>query len=266
MAKDRTRIERGDLSFDGTHHYWANYFCDPSLYTPIQPIWADSEVTNDIRFNTIDRGVNRTSHHGPYALLPYIFSDSTSQFLFGKYPINPVGKTGISGRGQLGRWGPNHAADPIVVKRMPDGIYFVSIQRGDNTEWALPGGMVELGDTVSVTLRKEFAEEAMNGLEKTKEVLAEINAKLDIIFRRAKIVYQGYVDDPRNTDNAWMETAAAVIELSPIEAQNFKLEAGDDAKRVRWTKYTVDMKLYASHGDFIRKAIEMVEQSPPARN
>ena len=25
-------------------------------------------------------------------------------------PLNPVGRTGIIGRGHLGKWGPNHAA------------------------------------------------------------------------------------------------------------------------------------------------------------
>ena len=29
---------------------------------------------------------------------------------------NPVGRTGMVGRGLLGRWGPNHAADPIVTR------------------------------------------------------------------------------------------------------------------------------------------------------
>jgi len=29
---------------------------------------------------------------------------------------NPVGRTGVRGRGCLGRWGPNHAADPIVTR------------------------------------------------------------------------------------------------------------------------------------------------------
>lgn len=29
---------------------------------------------------------------------------------------NPRGRTGLSGRGLLGRWGPNHAADPIVTR------------------------------------------------------------------------------------------------------------------------------------------------------
>lgn len=31
-------------------------------------------------------------------------------------PLNPIGRTGISGRGVLGRWGPNHAADPVVTR------------------------------------------------------------------------------------------------------------------------------------------------------
>jgi len=29
---------------------------------------------------------------------------------------NPMGRTGLIGRGSLGRWGPNHAADPIVTR------------------------------------------------------------------------------------------------------------------------------------------------------
>lgn len=29
---------------------------------------------------------------------------------------NPTGRTGLTGRGLLGRWGPNHAADPIVTR------------------------------------------------------------------------------------------------------------------------------------------------------
>ena len=40
------------------------------------------------------------------------------------YPVrNPHGRTGISGRGLLGRYGPNHAADPVVTrwKRTDDG-------------------------------------------------------------------------------------------------------------------------------------------------
>ena len=34
-------------------------------------------------------------------------------------PRNPVGRTGITNRGALGKWGANHAADPIVTRRNP---------------------------------------------------------------------------------------------------------------------------------------------------
>lgn len=37
-------------------------------------------------------------------------------------PLNPIGRTGLTGRGVLGKWGPNHAADPIVTRwKMVDG-------------------------------------------------------------------------------------------------------------------------------------------------
>ena len=29
---------------------------------------------------------------------------------------NPAGRTGMTGRGLLGKWGPNHAADPVVTR------------------------------------------------------------------------------------------------------------------------------------------------------
>ena len=34
---------------------------------------------------------------------------------------------------------------------------------------------------------------------------------LDDLFSESerRIIYQGYVDDPRNTDNAWMETTCS---------------------------------------------------------
>lgn len=58
----------------------------------------------------MDGKIDRRSHLGEYRVL-------------GGCPFNPVGRTGIIGRGLLGRWGPNHAADPIVTrwKRSAEG-------------------------------------------------------------------------------------------------------------------------------------------------
>jgi ADP-ribose pyrophosphatase len=114
---------------------------------------------------------------------------------------------GITGRGILGRFGPNHAADPIVstwkrdenkkiVKHSETNkpiLRILCIQRGDTGEIALPGGMVDPGEQVSVTLKREFIEEALNGKMKESE--------LDEYFANGAEIYKGYVDDPRNTDN-----------------------------------------------------------------
>lgn len=67
------------------------------------------------------------------------------------YPLNPFGRTGLTGRGQLGRWGPNHALDAVVSrwKRFPGGdielkkdkkvLEFIGVKRSDVEEWSLPG-------------------------------------------------------------------------------------------------------------------------------
>ncbi len=34
-------------------------------------------------------------------------------------PRNPVGRTGMVGRGLLGNWGPNYAANPMVTRLNP---------------------------------------------------------------------------------------------------------------------------------------------------
>lgn len=47
-------------------------------------------------------------------------------------------------------------------------LQFVAIKRGDTGEWALPGGMVDPGESVSSTAVREFQEEAMNSLAKTQ--------------------------------------------------------------------------------------------------
>lgn len=38
----------------------------------------------------------------------------------------------------------------------------VAIERHDNKMWAIPGGMVDPGELVSTTLKREFMEEALD--------------------------------------------------------------------------------------------------------
>jgi ADP-ribose pyrophosphatase len=109
-----------------------------------QPAWADFDIRKPgytgprPNFNAIDGKVDRRSHEGIYEIVDGV-------------PRNPFGRTGMCGRGLLGRWGPNHAADPIVTrwKRDKNGnivtkngkkvMEFVAIKRRDCGAWAIPG-------------------------------------------------------------------------------------------------------------------------------
>lgn len=41
----------------------------------------------------------------------------------------------------------------------------VAIQRRDNSMWALPGGMVDVNEKCTATLKREFIEEALNSTQ-----------------------------------------------------------------------------------------------------
>ena len=115
---------------------------------------------------------------------------------------NPGGRTGLKGRGRLGRWGPNHAADPIVTRWMRNEygqqiinldsnkpiLEFVGIQRRDSGQWAIPGGMVDAGEDPEQTAPREFLEEAMNSESLTCDQLQKLKLSLAKIFQTGQTV------------------------------------------------------------------------------
>lgn len=60
--------------------------------------------------------------------------------------------------------------------------------------------MVDPGEHISETVKREFREEALRG--------GIDGCKIERLFSNGFRLYDSYVDDPRNTDNAWMETIA----------------------------------------------------------
>ena len=117
-------------------------------------------------------------------------------------PLNPGGRTGLRGRGVLGKWGPNHAADPIVTRwRLGDTghrvlhqntgkpvLEFVCIQRKDTGVWAIPGGMVDPGERIAITLRREFMEEALDSTATGRENIDQLNDVITDFFEHGEEV------------------------------------------------------------------------------
>lgn len=219
--------------------------------------WADPQIwTYDLQKQITKRKSNSIKHNGKV-----IMKDFVNVFGFKELrPRNPIGRTGMIGRGLLGKYGTNFAADPLVTRYDPDTghLQMVVIKRKDTGEWAMPGGMVDPGEKVSITAKREFMEEAQN-LESTKltQESASIKEKLDHLFSRGTLVYEGYVDDPRNTDWAWMETACYHFHIKDPELQRLKLNAGDDASHAKWVDITDSLNLYASHKKMVMDALKI---------
>ncbi|XP_072376575.1 ADP-ribose pyrophosphatase, mitochondrial [Diabrotica undecimpunctata] len=236
---------------------------DPPEYNSkvlINKPWADPPLNDSLfnpKWNQLDGKINRQSHTGTYNIVD------------GR-PLNPEGRTGIKGRGVLGKWGPNHAADPVVTRWKMDNnlkvinnttnlpiLQFCAIQRKDSKQWAIPGGMVDPGEKVNETLQREFQEEALNSLQTSKEQAERDAQIIKDFFKTGVEIYKGYVDDPRNTDNSWMETV--VYNFHDDDGRHvgkFNLTAGDDAQNVTWMDVDRNIDLYASHSNFIKAVVD----------
>jgi len=222
---------------------------DPRIYPDVQIPW-----------NLDDKICDRRSYHGKYRIVDRV-------------PRNPCGRTGLTGRGHLGHFGPNHAADPIVTRWKRDEnnqrikhnrtgrpiLEFVCILRKDTREYAIPGGMVEKKEKVTETLQREFHEETLNFPNRSEQDKHFLAATIKDIFENGGIrIYCGYVDDPRNTDNSWMETTAFNFhDDENVHLGLIDVRGGSDALRAFWHDLGSETPLYASHASFLKKVAEI---------
>ncbi|XP_060580659.1 transient receptor potential cation channel subfamily M member-like 2 isoform X2 [Ruditapes philippinarum] len=242
----------------------------PSAYTAqeleLRPEWADIDIfqmTPQQReaaitsFNAVDgeKQVDRMSFLGEYVVQNGL-------------PLNPKGRTGLQSRGLLGRWGPNHAGDPVVTrwkknadgsKEMKEGkpvFEFVAVLRADNQMCALPGAILPPGAKPADHLQADFTDKAMGSLEGSSNEKV-VRKKLNKIWKKGVKIYEGYADDPRNTDNAWIETTA--ISYHDEDGAAFSqcnLRAGERAELVTWLTGSHNVTLHGSHLYLVKLAAE----------
>lgn len=162
------------------------------------------------------------------------------------FPLNPKGRTGIMGRGKLGKWGPNYAVDPIITRYNDEtGTYEVlAVTREDIEQLSIPGAMLLEGES---------------SLDAVKRRLG-VKVGVDIPMDGAVKLYKGYVDDRRNTDNAWVETEVYHLNL-PYEATVRLAVDNRLGKWSRWMALTEDNmdRMYANHGEFVRLAMARLQ-------
>ena len=151
------------------------------------------------------------------------------------FPLNPVGRTGLRGRGRLGKWGPNRAHH-YLIRRTKRDLNNTPIQRHHKPldevllcqcrdgSWKLPGGFVDEQRTLSedgipTTLEYKLVRRMFGlGSETTpKTAHMEVERVLHDTHNCEQWRLQCPSTDERDTDNAWVDNRFYEIDLSELD-------------------------------------------------
>uniref|UniRef100_A0A1I8F582 Ion_trans domain-containing protein n=1 Tax=Macrostomum lignano TaxID=282301 RepID=A0A1I8F582_9PLAT len=172
-----------------------------------------------ITFNQFDAGsrLRRQSLLGRYQLDP----DSGA-------PLNPMGRTGLQGKGLLPRWGP-----------MPPWWSFSPAGAAPTTGAIAPCKRF-IGRRLKEASSRRKAKQETRALQKA----------------RVEQIFKGYLDDQLNADNAWIE--AVVLNIHEPEDARFSdamLKAflePECEEQARWMEVAYSTALRTSHCDLLK--------------
>ncbi|MEE9128173.1 MAG: NUDIX domain-containing protein, partial [Planctomycetota bacterium] len=135
-------------------------------------------------------------------------------------PLNPRGRTGIAGRGLLGRWGPNLAVAAIVTRAGAEaGQLEILLGRKEGRSiLAVPKGFVQPDETPETAVHR---------------VLREDVGWAPAANQSGETVFDGYSYDPRQTDHAWVEMRACLLHQEQ-DAESIVPRPGGDFEEAAW--------------------------------
>ncbi len=106
-------------------------------------------------------------------------------------PLNPRGRTGIAGRGLLGKWGPNNIVTILFTRETNAEVNLECLFEvsDDSDTLSLPSKFVKNGQSPESTIQQKLGSMFYSNLD-TKD---------------GELILNGYSYDKRQTDHAWIE-------------------------------------------------------------
>jgi len=140
---------------------------------------------------------------------------------------NPVGRTGLTGRGVLQQWGDNKQLVILIWRWLKDQngenvtkggqemIQVLGIRKTKYLHWQLPKVFIDDDIDVDYQVRTLFYEQCVGRGAMHESIRENFNwlfskecGNYDTIF------HDGYIDDHKNTDNAWISALVHTFEIN----------------------------------------------------
>jgi ADP-ribose pyrophosphatase len=163
-------------------------------------------------------------------------------------PLNPRGRTGIAGRGLLGRWGVNPSAGAVVVRRGDEANRFDILvgKREGASAVALPKGFLRAGEEAECAARR----------------ILELETGWSAEDKHGDEILEGFFYDPRQTDHAWVEMRTFLFFMD-FDAAPQRFEPGSDFEEVRWMPLDAETvnRIPSNEARLIRRSIKHLQQT-----
>ena len=162
--------------------------------------------------------------------------------------LNPRGRTGIAGRGLLGRWGSNPMVGAVAVRSggTTGDLDLLLGRIGEGGELSLPTGFVATGETHETAMARV--------LESTTGWRPEPGT--------GDAVFEGYNYDARQTDHAWVEIQAQMFNLGNDSGQ-LRFRPGHGFEEIEW--YHLDARtinrLPSNQARLVREAVTRLRET-----
>ncbi|KAL5247129.1 hypothetical protein ACHWQZ_G019101 [Mnemiopsis leidyi] len=261
---ERFKLEKEQIAWK------ANFKYTPPMFDNDEIPQLDPKDPQELRFNHVDKdGVDRISFMGKYTIHE-------------GYPRNPKGRTGLTGRGNLPRWGPNKLVITIVTRykeqpgsgetgEVPGGVInkqgqpvveVLLLKMTGTQYYVFPQGFLAPSESVKHAHQRVILDLCYDFSNQTRLAQKPVVASMDPVFSQYREISASYMDDHLNTDNAWMEvSAAAVHDNQNAMCSDFKHGSGVD--EIQWFTMTERPDIHPNMVTLLRKTLSMMKSYNP---